>query len=180
MGIDPKERFTKGDEVGNVQDRVRRELMKLHAVNKKKPAEEFKGRKRESVQVESKKHHPIAAWRLRDAFSAGKDDLVPFGNEPLLLGLGEIELPKLRRHPAGRRVGDFLLPYLVLVGKAFDAYLQKLRQGATKELESAKEMQQWWQRKDNELVNSNNPTITLIKRRAEGMWAAMWCKKQKR
>jgi hypothetical protein len=46
MGIDPKERFTKGDEVGNVQDRVRRELMKLHAVNKNKPAEEFMPRKR--------------------------------------------------------------------------------------------------------------------------------------
>jgi hypothetical protein len=50
MGIDPKERFTKGDEAGNVQDRVRRELMKLHAANKKKPTEEFMGRKRESAQ----------------------------------------------------------------------------------------------------------------------------------
>jgi hypothetical protein len=40
MGIDPKERFTKGDEAGNVQNRVRRELMKLHAVNEKKPAED--------------------------------------------------------------------------------------------------------------------------------------------
>jgi hypothetical protein len=95
MGIDPKERFTKGDEAGNVQDRVRRELMKLHAVNKKKPAEEFMGRERESVQEESKKHHPIAARGLRDAFCAGEDDLVPFGDEPLLLGLGEIGLPKL-------------------------------------------------------------------------------------
>jgi hypothetical protein len=61
MGIDPKERFTKGDEAGNVQDRVRRELMQLHAVNKKKPAEEFMGRERKSAQEESKKHHPIAA-----------------------------------------------------------------------------------------------------------------------
>jgi hypothetical protein len=48
MGIDPKEIFTKGDEAGNVQDRVRRELMKLHAVNKKKPTKEFMGMKRES------------------------------------------------------------------------------------------------------------------------------------
>jgi hypothetical protein len=44
MGIDPKERFTKGDEAGHVQDRVRRELMKLYVVNKKKLAEEFMGR----------------------------------------------------------------------------------------------------------------------------------------
>jgi hypothetical protein len=60
MGIDPKERFTKGDVAGNVQDRVRHELMELHAVNEKKPTEEFIGRKRESAQEESKKHHPIA------------------------------------------------------------------------------------------------------------------------
>jgi hypothetical protein len=95
MGIDPKKRFTKGDKAGNVQDRVRHELMKLHAVNKKKPAEEFMGRKRESTQEESKKHHPIAARGLGDAFGAGEDDLVLFGDEPLLLGLGEIGLPKL-------------------------------------------------------------------------------------
>jgi hypothetical protein len=66
------------------------------------------------------------------------------------------------------------------VGKALDAYLKKLRQGAVKELGSAKKMQQWWRRKDNELVNSNSPTIPLIKRFGEGTWAAMWRKKQKR
>jgi hypothetical protein len=101
MGIDPKERFTQGDKAGNMQDRVRHELIKLHAVNKKKPAEEFMGMKRESVQEESKKHHPIAARGLGDAFGAGEDDLVPSGDEPILLGLGEIGLPKLRGHPAG-------------------------------------------------------------------------------
>jgi hypothetical protein len=100
MGIDPKERFTKGDKAGNVQDRVRRELMKLHAINKKKPAKEFMGRERKSAQEESKKHHPIAARGLGDAFGAGEDDLVPFGEETLLLGLGEIGLPKLRGHLA--------------------------------------------------------------------------------
>jgi hypothetical protein len=40
--------------------------------------------------------------------------------------------------------------------------------GAAKELESTKEMQQWWRRKDNELVNSNSPTIPLIKLPDEG------------
>jgi hypothetical protein len=87
MRIDPKERFTKGDEAGNVQDRVRHELMKLHAINKKKPAEEFMGRERESAQEESKKHRLITARGLGDALGAGEDDLVPFGDEPLLLGL---------------------------------------------------------------------------------------------
>jgi hypothetical protein len=126
MGIDPKERFTKGDKAGKVQDRVRRELMKLHAVNKKKPTEEFMGRKREFMQEESKKRHPIAIRGLGDVFGAGEDDLVPFGDEPLLLGLGVIALPKLRGHPAGRRIGDLLFPHLVLVGKAFYTHLQQL------------------------------------------------------
>jgi hypothetical protein len=35
------------------------------------------------------------------------------------LGLGEIGLPKLRGHPAGRRIAALLLPHLVFLGKAF-------------------------------------------------------------
>jgi hypothetical protein len=69
--------------------------MKLHAVNKKKPTEEFMGRKRESTQEEGKKHHSIASRGLGDAFGAGEDDPIPFGDETPLLGLGEIGLPKL-------------------------------------------------------------------------------------
>jgi hypothetical protein len=153
--------------------------MKRHAVNKKKPVEEFMGRKRESAQEESKKHHQIAAQGLGDAFGAGEDDLVPFGDEPILLGLGEIGLPKLRGHPAGRRISDLVLPHLVLVGKAFYAHLQQRDKGAAKELESAKEIKQWWRWKDNELVNSNNPTIPLIKLPDEGTWAATWREQRK-
>jgi hypothetical protein len=59
------------------------------------------------------------------------------------LGLGEIALPKLRGHPAGRRVGDLLLAHLVLVSETLNAHLWKLRLGAAKELRSAREMQQW-------------------------------------
>jgi hypothetical protein len=171
MGINPKERFTKGDVAGNVQDRVRRELMEMHAVHKKKPTEEFMGRKRDSVQEESKKHHPIAARGLGDAIGAGEDYLVPFGDEPIFLGLGEIGLPELRRHPAGRRIGAFLLPHLVFCGQGFS----RASTAAARELGSAEEMQKWWRRKDNELVNSNIPTIPLIKLPDEGTWAAMWC-----
>jgi hypothetical protein len=52
--------------------------------------------------------------------------------------------------------------------------------GDAKDLRSAKEMQQWWRRKDNKLVNSNNPTIPLIKHPDKGTWAATWRKKRKR
>jgi hypothetical protein len=74
--------------------------------------------------------------------------LVTSGDKSILLGLGQISLLELRWHLAGRRVGDLLLPHLVLVSETFDAHLQKLRSGAAKELRSAREMQQWWRRKD--------------------------------
>jgi hypothetical protein len=106
--------------------------------------------------------------------------LVPFGDEPLLLGLGEIGLPKLQGHPAGRRVGDLLLPHLVLVSETQNAHLWKLRLGAVKELRSAREMQQWWRWKSKEPVNSKNPTLPLIKLPDEGTWAETWRKKRKR
>jgi hypothetical protein len=76
--------------------------------------------------VEGEEHHPIAARGLGDALCTGEDDLVPFSDETNLLGLGEIGLRKLRWHLAGRRVGDLLLPHLVLVGEALYAHLQKL------------------------------------------------------
>jgi hypothetical protein len=153
--------------------------VKLHTINKEKPTKKFVGRKGQAAQKKGKKHHPIAARGLGDAIGAREDDLVTSGEKSILLGLGQIGLFELQWHPADRRVGDLLLPHLVLVGKAFDAHLQKLRQGAAKELGSAKEMQQWWRRKVNELVNSNSPTIPLIKLPDEGTWAATWCKKQK-
>jgi hypothetical protein len=48
-----------------------------------------------------------------------------------------------------------------------------------KELRSAREMQQWWRRKNKELVNSKNPTLPLIKLPDEGTWAETWRKKRK-
>jgi hypothetical protein len=66
------------------------------------------------------------------------------------------------------------------VSETLDAHLRKLRVGATKELRSAREMQQWWRRKDNELVNSNSPTIPLINLPDKRTWAATWHKKRKR
>jgi hypothetical protein len=53
MGFDPQEGFTKGDKAGNVQDRVWRELMKLHAVSEKKPTKEFMGMERKTTQNKS-------------------------------------------------------------------------------------------------------------------------------
>jgi hypothetical protein len=49
MGLDPQERFTESDKAGDVQDRIWRELVKLHAINKEKPAKKFVGRKRKTT-----------------------------------------------------------------------------------------------------------------------------------
>jgi hypothetical protein len=180
MGLDPKERFAKRNKAGNVQNRVWRELVKLYAINKEKPTKKFLGGKRKSTQEKSKEHHPIAAQGLRDALGAGEDDLIPFDEESLFLGLGQIGLFKLQGHPNGRRVSTFLLRHLVLVRDSLDGHLQELRSGVAKKLRSAREMQQWWRGKNKELVNSENPTLPLIKLPDEGMWAETWCKKRKR
>jgi hypothetical protein len=90
MRLDPQEGFAESDKAGNVQDRIWRELVKLHAINKEKPTEKFVGSKRKTTQKESKKHHPIAAQGLGDAFGAREDDMLPFDEEPFLLSLGQI------------------------------------------------------------------------------------------
>jgi hypothetical protein len=46
MGFNPHERLTKSNKTGDMQDRIWRELVKLHAINKEKPMEKFVGRKR--------------------------------------------------------------------------------------------------------------------------------------
>jgi hypothetical protein len=46
MGFDPQERLTKSNKTGDMQDRIWRELVKLHAVNKEEASEKFMGRKR--------------------------------------------------------------------------------------------------------------------------------------
>jgi hypothetical protein len=88
MGLDPEERFAKHNKAGNVQNRVWRELVKLHAINKEKPTKKFVGKKRKFAQEKSKEHHPIAAQGLGDALGAREDDLLPSDEESLFPGFG--------------------------------------------------------------------------------------------
>jgi hypothetical protein len=50
-------------------------------------------------------------------------------------------------------------------------HLEKVCSGAARKFRSTREMQQWWRRKNKELVNSKNPTLPLIKLPDEGTWA---------
>jgi hypothetical protein len=70
-----------------MKDRVRCELVKLHTVNKKKPAKKFVGRKRQSMKEEGEEYHPITAWGLRDPLGAGEFDGVVAGDEAVHFGL---------------------------------------------------------------------------------------------
>jgi hypothetical protein len=58
--------------------------------------------------------------------------------------------------------------------------LEKLRSGAARKLRSTREMQQWWRRKNKELVNSKNHILPLIKLPEKGTWAETWRLKWKR
>jgi hypothetical protein len=41
-----------------LSDRIRRELVQLHAVDEKEPTKKFMGRKREATEHEVEKHYP--------------------------------------------------------------------------------------------------------------------------
>jgi hypothetical protein len=76
--------------------------VKLHAINKEEPTKKFVGRKKKTTEKESKKHHPITARGLGDAFDAGENNLLPFDEEPLPLSLGQIGFFEFKGNPAGR------------------------------------------------------------------------------
>jgi hypothetical protein len=57
-----------------VQDRIRHELVELHAIDKKQPTKEFVDRKKKTAEEKSEKHHPMAARGLGDALGTGEDD----------------------------------------------------------------------------------------------------------
>jgi hypothetical protein len=88
MRVDPQERLAKSNKASNMQNRIWRELVKLHAVNKEKPMKKFMGREGKNAQEKGEEHHPIAARGLGDVFGAGKDDLVTAREKSILLGLG--------------------------------------------------------------------------------------------
>jgi hypothetical protein len=60
MVLDPQKGLTKSYEIGNVENQVWCELVKLHTIDEKKSTKEFMGRERKSAQEKIKKHHPKA------------------------------------------------------------------------------------------------------------------------
>jgi hypothetical protein len=58
--------------------------------------------------------------------------------------------------------------------------MEEVRSGAARKLRSSRKMQQWWRRRNKELVNSKNQSLPLIKLHVKGTWAETWRKKRKR
>jgi hypothetical protein len=179
MGLDPQEGFTEGDKTGDVQDRIWRELVKLHAVNKENPMKKFVGRKRKTTEKESKKHHPITTRGLGDAFGTREDDLLTSDEEPFPLSLGQIGLFEFRGHLAGHRAPALLLRHLLFVRNSIYGHSEEVCSGAARKLRSARKMKQWWRQKNKGLVNIKNQSLALIKLPVKGTWAEMWRMKRK-
>jgi hypothetical protein len=124
--------------------------VKLHAINKEEPTKEFMGRKGKTTEKESKKHYPITAWGLGDAFDTSEDDLLPSDEKPLPLSLGQIGFFEFRGNPAGRRAPAFLLRHLFLVRNSLNGHSEEVRLGAARKLRSTRKVQQWWRWKNKE------------------------------
>jgi hypothetical protein len=67
-----------------VKKRIWCELIQLHTVHKQ-PTKKFVGRKRETVEKESKEHHPESYQRQRDGLVLGKMISVEAGRNPSFL-----------------------------------------------------------------------------------------------
>jgi hypothetical protein len=142
VGIDSKEGLTKCDKTSDMQDRIWRELVKLHAINEKKPMKKFVGRKRKTAKEECKEHNPITAQGLGDALGAEEDDWHHSDEEPLPLGLGQIEFLELRRNPLGRHAAALLLHHFLLVRNLLRGHSEEMRSVAVRKLRSARKVKQ--------------------------------------
>jgi hypothetical protein len=154
--------------------------VKLHALNIEEPTKKFVGGKRKTTEKERKKHHPITAQGLGDAFGAGEDDLLPSDEEPLPLSLDQIRFFEFRGNPAGRRIPALLLCHLFFVCNLLCGHSEEVRSGAAKKFKSAGKMKQWRRRRGKEMVNSKNRGLPLIKLPEKGTWAETWRAKRKR
>jgi hypothetical protein len=63
---------------------------------------------------------------------AREDDLIIIGDEAVSLGLLQILLLEVRRHPAGRGVSSVALAHLVLLHKSLDAHLRLAHGGCAR------------------------------------------------
>jgi hypothetical protein len=84
-----------------VQKGIWCELVELHTIDKEKPTEKLVGRKRKTVDEESKEYYPITARGLRDPLSTGKFDGILGGDEAVRSGFLHLLLCDSGSYPVG-------------------------------------------------------------------------------
>jgi hypothetical protein len=154
MGLNAQEGLAESHKTSDVQKRIRCELVELHTVNKQKPTEKLMGRKRETVEEESKEHYPITARGLRDPLSTGKFDGIFGGDEAVHRVLLHLLLSDGGANPVGGRS----LGHGALGGQVFHAQPVRSALGGYAREKEAEEISNGGGRGD-ELVNSKNPPL---------------------
>jgi hypothetical protein len=162
-----------------VKDGIQCELVKLHTVNKKKPTKKFVGRKRKTAEKKGEEHHQITARGLRNPLGAWKLDGVLGGYEAIGLSLLHLPLLYSRVHPIGREVHILSLGHDVLGSKVLHAHLQSTPGSSMQKNRDAK-ISNGDGSREEELVNSKNPTLPFIYLLGEGTWAEKWRQERKR
>jgi hypothetical protein len=139
-----------------MKDRISRELMQLHAVNKKQPMKKFMGRERETAEKKGKKHHPEASLRVRDDLGAREDNLGRGHQKPLLLSLHQISIRESGSGPAHSLHLCGFLCHLLAMGDSLDGHAMARRLKLKESMGARKKKKKWWRRRSKELVNSKN------------------------
>jgi hypothetical protein len=131
--------------------------MELHTVNKEKPTEKLVGRKRETVEKESKEHYPVTARGLRDPFSTGKFDGIFGSDKAVRHGFLHLLLGDGGANPVGGRS----LGHSALGGQVFHAHpAQKCAWGLRKRGRGRGD-QQWRRRRQRAGEQYDSPLCHL-------------------
>jgi hypothetical protein len=154
VGLNAQEGLAKSHKTGDVQKRIRCELMELHTVNKQKLTEKLVGRKRETAEKESKEHYPITARGLRDPFGTGKFDGIFGGDEAVRRSLLHLLLCDGGANPVGGRS----LGHGALSGQVFHVHPVRSALGDYAREQEAEEISNGGGG-GNKLVNSKNPPL---------------------
>jgi hypothetical protein len=112
------------------------------------------GRKRETMEEESKKHYPITARGLWDPLSTWKSDGILGGDEAVRPGLFHLLLGDGGANPVGGRS----LGHGALGGQVFHTHPVRSALGGYAREEETEEISNGGGR-GNELVNSKNPPL---------------------
>jgi hypothetical protein len=105
-----KKRLTKSDETGNVENRIRCDLVKLHAIDKEKPTKKLVGRKRNTVEKKCKEHNRYPLRGLGTRSLPGKMISADSGRKPSFLAFFRSDSSN---NKGTHLVATLLLPFFV-------------------------------------------------------------------